>query len=265
VALFEFELFPVESIAPWGEPERPQLSWFALSLGSLRIPLGQDVLLEYTPEIRARWGGIPPYPDHQLAELARDVLGSVASGRAPLPSLFGRLVRDPELLHRVSDATFRAEKDPLQGQLAHPASRWLGERSPWLGYLTACPRFSFFRVDADVHIVWDNRDRLVEGIPVWTATRGVFVMPEPAFVAECRSFADRLLGGMKTRLERIEAGQARVHCPVDMAALREQHRIWEAELEAYLAEGHQPDVDWSTAEAALRAIATGAGFALPGA
>ena len=42
--LFEFELTPVECVAPWGEPLAQSLSWFALTDGAFRMPVGTDVL-----------------------------------------------------------------------------------------------------------------------------------------------------------------------------------------------------------------------------
>jgi hypothetical protein len=229
MALFEFDLFPVESIQPWGESGEQKLHWFALTLGTFRISAGEDVLLRYTPEIRAHWGMEKQDADYQLASFARDVLGSVAAGTAPLPALFQHIASDPDLRTWLGRATM--DKD-LDRDLAYRASRWIGERSPWFGYLVACPDFSFLRVANEVHIEWDNTHAVVDGIHVWAARRGTHVMRVDAFLAECRSFADRLLTSMDARISSIEAGDAHPQVVVDTIALREQHRSWQTELAA---------------------------------
>jgi hypothetical protein len=46
------------------------------------MPVGEDFLFRYTPEVLAHWGIDPESrdADYQVAAFARDVLGSVAAG-----------------------------------------------------------------------------------------------------------------------------------------------------------------------------------------
>lgn len=259
--LFEFELARVEDITPWGEPGNRSLSWFALTDGTFRIAAGEQILFRYTPEVLAHWGMQQQDADYQIAAFARDMLGAVAAALTPLPALFERLVADWELLSRLQ-ATSSQESSDVSAEDDYTAWSWLGERSPWTSYLNATPQLCFVRVGDEVHVRWDNRQWLVDGIPVWTAQHGVLAMPANEFLGECRSFADRLLDGMQSRINDIEANRARPQVPVDVFALREQQETWREEFETYFAP-YKPDIPWGDAERAVRRIAQGLDLRLP--
>jgi hypothetical protein len=275
MALFEFDLCPVEDLTPWGEPGRQSLSWFALTYGIFRVVVGEQILFRYTPDLLSRWreqardAGCEdtgrPDADYQIAAFARDILGSVAAGVAPLPHLVESLAADWELLTQLERQPRESgEEDSEDADDRHYAAwRWLGERSPWTSYLVAQPRLSFVRIGDEVRIHWDNRDRVIEGIPVWTAQHGVHALPVEVFLSECRSFADRLLDEMDGRISRIEAGAARPQVGVDIPSLREQQDSWRKELMSCF-NASNPDIAWERTETALRAIATSRGIELPG-
>jgi hypothetical protein len=155
-----------------------------------------------------------------------------------------RIQREAE----TSDASKEAE------DLAYAAWRWLGERSPWASYLVASPNFQFVRVGEELRIHWDNRGRVVDGRPVWSAQVGVHVMSVDAFVDESRDFSHRLLVEMDGRIGAIEAGAVRAQTVLNPGALREQHETWRAEFESYFRE-YTPDIAWREAESALQVIA----------
>jgi hypothetical protein len=265
MALFEFELSPVERIAPWEKPPAQHLSWFALTDGAFHMPVGSDVLFRYSPAILAHWHVDEASRDatYQVAAFARDALGSAAAGAAPLPRFFEDIICDAALLRRLR----RLSMEVLQASRQHKerdyvAWRWWGERAPWMGYLVAHPRFAFLRVGDDVHVAWDNSDAVVDGVSVWTAGFGEFVLSVKDFLGECRSFSNRLLARMEERIASIAAGEARPIVAVDVKALREQHGTWTRELGEY-GNTYTPDIDWSRAEAALREIACEGGIGLP--
>lgn len=257
MALFEFERWPVERIAPWGEPGSQTLSWFALSYGNFRVRVGSEILFRYSPELLSRWGGDEPYADYQVAAFARDILGSAAAGAARLP-------QGIECFAAQWDAVVAVLSAGCTDKCRRYASeRWVGERSPSMSYLVACPSFSFVRVGDDVFIHWDNRACTVDGFQVWTATKGAYSMPVAAFRAECRNFADRLLGAMTARIADIEAGRAVPQVAVDVAALREQDETWRKEFESTLAATYEPEIPWEEVEDAMASIARERGIVLP--
>jgi len=254
MALFEFELARVEDIVPWDTSDGPSLSWFALTDGRFRMPAGDQVLFEYSEEIVAHWGTSVRIADYQIAAFVREMLGSVAAGTARLPERIERLAWDWDRLTELQRESDAVDDSDEASDLAYAAWRWLGERSPWAMYLVAEPNFHFVRVGEEVRIHWDNRERKVEGIPVWTAQVGVHVLPVESFVEECRDFASRLLSDMDSRITAIEAGNAKAQTVVDVQSLREQHETWRAEFASYFKE-YQPDIPWEEAERALQLIA----------
>lgn len=261
MSLFHFELKTVEDIEPWGPPEEPSLSWFALTDGTFRINAGDQKLLEYSPEILAHWKTSTADADYQVAALAREVLGSFGHAIRPLPDTVELLVRNWALLEKL-DEQCRDEPDN-EGDQSYAAWRWLAERTPWMSYFAATPRISYLRVGDAVEIHWDNTKLLLDGIRVWTASRGTYALPVRDFVGECESFADRLLTAMKGRLVEIEAAKSVPRAPVNVASLWAQHELWKREFEQYLHDEPEPDISWPETQAALRSVAARVGIVLP--
>ena len=114
--------------------------------------------------------------DYQIAAFAREMLGSVAAGAARLPERVERLAGHWDRLSELQRESGSIDDSDDAGELAYAAWGWLGERSPRTSYLVANPNFQFVRVGDELRIHWDNRDRLVDGRPVWTAHVGVYAM-----------------------------------------------------------------------------------------
>lgn len=258
MALFEFELARVEDIVPWDTPGGPSLSWFALTDGLFRMPVGNQVLFEYSDEIMAHWGTNARLANYQIAAFAREMLGSIAAAASPLPRRLEQLAADWDRLSELQRAA-RTDDSEEADDLAYSAWRWLGERSPWTSYLVANPNLQFVRVGDEVRIHWDNRDRVVAGRPVWTAQVGVYAMPVESFVLGCRDFAQRLLVEMGARITAIGSGAAQAKAVVSLHSLREQQEAWASEFESYF-DAYEPDIAWDEAERALQLIAEKAGL-----
>ena len=257
MALFQFELAPVEEIVPWGEPGNLSLSWFALTDGRFTISAGDQTLFEYKDEVVSDLSVRDPRADYQVAAFARDVLGAVSAAVAPLPPLFEALVRDESSLRLLRE-------HEQAGDTSYAAFRWLGERSPWMSYLVANPRFWFARVRDEVWTQWDNVGLEMDGVQPWTATRGVFRLPLNRFVSECEEFAESLLSAMDRRIAQIETREARPQVDVDVASLRQQHGEWKTEFGSYFRQ-YEPDISWPEAEVAVRKLAGELGVELPSA
>jgi hypothetical protein len=259
MSLFQFELANVEDITPWGESPNLNLSWFALTDGTFRLNVGDQVLFQYTDQITQHLCGQTRDASYQIASLARDMLGSFASGISPLPPVVEALASDWNVLDNLRQAS----REQIEADdVSYAAWRWLGERSPWTSYFVAHPQIHFVRIRDDVHIHWDNRDRFIDSIPVWTAQKGTHVLNAHAFEHECRDFADRLLENMSRRIALIECGRAKPQVSINIEGLRTQHETWCNEFQGYFAPA-LPDIPWSDTVAALQAIAKQTGMALP--
>jgi hypothetical protein len=265
---FRFELAAIDSIAPWGEPTNPSLSWFALTWGDFWIDLGHDELFRYAPAALATWGLTNPYPDYQVAAFVRDIQSCVAPAITPLPVEIERLAADVYGLAERQSSTRRAA-DAMgtdeASDLYYAAWRWLGERSPCTAYLVQYPRFHFVRIGDEIQIGYDNRGCLIDGIPMWAAQIGAYRTSVDSFTAAVTEVSTALLDAMAERIDDIDRGRAVPQAPLEVASLREQHATWDRELsdkfsvtwELELSNKfgpRQPDVSWDATIAALTAL-----------
>jgi hypothetical protein len=268
MAPFRFELAAIESIAPWGEPSNPNLSWFALTLGDFWIDLGRDELFRYAPCALAAWGVTKPYAEYQIAAFLRDIRSCVAPALAPLPIEIERLAADVYGLAELKSSTRRAA-DAMGAEegsdLYYAAWRWLGERSPCMAYLVQYPRFHFVRIGDEIEIGYDNRGCLIDGVPVWTAQIGAYRISVEAFAAAVTEVSTALLDAMAERIDDLDRGRAMPQAPIEVASLREQHATWDCELSDKFGVTwelepsdkfgpRQPDVSWDETLAALTAL-----------
>jgi hypothetical protein len=258
MALFEFELRNPVEITPWRSEEGPSLSWFALTDGWFRMPVGNQVLFEYSEGLRRHLQLSDPRADYQIAALARDMLGCVSSARTLLPPRIERLAADWDAMRRFEVACFALPETDDPDNLAYNAWRWLGERSPWTSYLVANPQVSFVRIGNEVRIYWDNRSQQIEGTTAWSAATGMHAIPVEVFSEECRLFSERLLAQMTLRIDSLEAGALRAQTPVDCPSLRRQHEEWAAEFAGYF-RPREPDLTWAETERALAILAVRVG------
>ncbi len=254
--LFQFEFKSVEEIVPWGSGEERSLSLFALTDGFFRMPVGEQVLFRYRDEILAHLGIAESDADYFIAAFARDILGALDAGLAPLSPRMEELALNRQKLAVLEKAGKNEEFE--DEDTTYTAWRWLGERSPWTSYLSEQPNFSFIRLKDNVHIRWDNRDKTIDGITVWSADYGELIMPAGEFSAECNSFKDRLLDAMGNRIEAIENGSAVPQIPVDIDSLRQQLVNWQTEFESY--SSYKPDFAWDEVEQAIAIIAAKVGI-----
>lgn len=254
MSVFRFELAAVEEITPWGLPNDPSLSWFALTLGDFWIELGDATLFQYTPEALAMWPKHPtPYADYQIASCVRDLRSCLEPALEPLPTELAAIAADVGALSELRTRTraTAALIDPDDNaDLHYTAWRWLGERSPWMGYFVEPPRFQFVRLGNEIQIGYDNRECRLDGVPLWTAQLGSHRLSIDAFIAALNDISTSLLAAMAARIDDLAAGRAAPQTPVDIASLREQHTTWQNELTAPIAP-REPDVPWSDTLAAL--------------
>jgi hypothetical protein len=106
MALFGFGVWPVEAIDPWGTRDRPFLDGFALSYGWYRMPVGDQVLFEYTDEVQAHWNARMPNAEYQVAAFHDAILEVVPAAIGRLPAPIERLATDWELLRALEADLF---------------------------------------------------------------------------------------------------------------------------------------------------------------
>lgn len=270
VVRFEFELAPVEAILPWDPSGERSLSWFMLTDGRFLIPVGEQVLFEYSEEILRRWGRPFDQPaldprflraaNYNVAAFVEMILQLVGAASARLPEKLERLVSRWDLLCQLAELPADVESDKLFKQWA-AAWSWLGERRATTGFLAASPTLHMARVGEEVRVHWDSRDRVEDGTGIWTATCGVTALPVEEFLDACRQLSARFLEQMSRRAALIARGEVPVLGVVDPTALWADHDAWTRKFASYFAD-YRPEVPLEEAERALAVVAASHGFEL---
>lgn len=80
-----------------------------------------------------------------------------------------------------------------------------GKQSLDTAYLQAGAEIAFWSDGTDVHIQWDNRSLMLEGLPVWDAQFGEHRMPMAEFIHELRAFDARFIRRMQDRMALVPA------------------------------------------------------------
>jgi hypothetical protein len=184
---------PVDQVAPWTGPRGPSLGWHALTLGWYHLRLREaEIFRCLDPQ-----PGQPPYDDYQVAWLWESLLETLPQLLAPIGAPVSQRsgVQWRELFVAVdADAGRVAHQDmpaDLQALRSFCISRTL---DTW--YLTHPPRVHFLRNGEDtMAVTW------TQGPPYWQPSTGVLELPVAEFLAEVRSFTDRLLAAMAPRIE----------------------------------------------------------------
>jgi hypothetical protein len=199
--LFEFRLTPVDRVEPWEAEAGPNLHWFGLTEGTYWLDIGGRELYRYTEAILRRWGGDQPHVDYQVSRLYEDVTEIAPFVLEPVPGVLGE--RLDVVRQRIVALWQTAKRDDTDASRdrACAARLWLGNRTLSAGHLRHGPRIEFVRVGDVVHVHCDNRDRVDDGVPMWDVGLLDATLPIDAFLAELRSFHDRLMTDMAQRIE----------------------------------------------------------------
>ncbi len=249
--LFEFELRPLREIQPWGGPEAPSLHWFGLTDGLYWIQAGEHTLFEYAVRVQEILG-VSRFCDYQVARLYEDVLDVVPYALEPVPKELRRYISVDEATER--DHYWKewcaSEKST---DLIDDAGPWMGRRTLDCTHLSPSTHIVFWSDDDTVHIEWDNRGKLLEGNPAWSEQLGRWNLPREHFMNEVRSFHDRLMEQMSSRVEEVAAGALAERAYVDLPGLRREHHVRSQAILRNLG-APAPPTDWEPIIAAIRAL-----------
>jgi hypothetical protein len=254
--LFNFELTPLDHLRPWGRPGQHQLHWFGLTDGQYWIQAGPSTLLEYSELARTR--GAPRYCSYQVVRLYEDLMDLLPSVVEPVPaSLAPYLSGD----HSIAwETTFRAWREIPPAQLneqqfrdvADAASTWIGKRTLDTSYLSPSAKIRLWFDGQLVHLAWDNRLKIFQGTPAWSALSGCFQMTLEDFISEVVSFHTRLMEQMSERVIHVLAGALPDSVHIDLPELRHEHQY-----RSHNDVRHRTvptNTDWSLVRAALAKI-----------
>jgi hypothetical protein len=254
--LINFTLAPIAEIVPWGEPGSYRLHWFGLTYGEFWIQAGEAALFEYSEH--ARKAGVNRYCDYQVVRLHEDLMEMLPYILEPVPEPLAPYIsgESAEAWRNVYAAWCDTDDDVTDpdylGELGDAAVAWSGKRHLDSAYLSPSANIAIWSDREHVHIEWDNRDRLFEGNPAWSAFVGSYSMPRDQFLSEMKSFHDRLMEQMAARVDQVMAGHLPSEIEIDVPSLvREQGQRTRSFDEALRV---VPGTDWQRAETAIREI-----------
>ena len=235
--IFDFKLRPIREIQPWGRAPNLTLPWFGLSDGFYRLDVDGDYLLNYAPatvaaharEYPAVYPG--PYAEYQVVRLWEDVYGMLYDVLQPLPKeLQDFLEKDYAEQQLWRDKAYAWLKNlPIDhpdrersDTLYEAATFWHNDRRLDTAYLNPGARIWMWSTKKFVTIAWDNRAIARDGIPVWSAGRGVYRLPRDDFFDEVRSFDRRFIAAVKERVDEVCATWDRHEIVINMEVLRRE-------------------------------------------
>lgn len=270
--LFEFELFHPSKIRPWLgiDGNDPHLDYGHLSQASLCFNVGGQKLFEYSPAILAHWNKLaaldglafektPPFADQMMWRVHLDLTDGLNRFLEPIPDdlhwwmmpqhnahgdRWGTLCSQAWDKTAVIDCSLLADKicDAFAGRLLN-----------W-DCLVQEPRIRIWSNETEVFVNWDNRDRLVDGIPVWTASLGIQAYKRDDFLAEVQDFRDRYFNAMTRQLALVRAGALKPNIRTDVDF--DEKRLLEDRaipLSQYVkTQTYNNPTDWETVRVALK-------------
>lgn len=254
--LFDFELVPLEGYAPAAHPANPELSWYGLTQGEYWITVGNSTLLEYSEA--AQTAGAPRYCRYPVARLHEDILTMLPWILEPVPdALVQYLAGDDatawwKAYESWVDRGLRTGPDPWLQRIDDDAHALRYGRVLDTSYLAPLTGITMWSDDENVHLAWDNRAGMLNGVRAWTAVHGEFHMPRREFLAEIQSFNNRLIEQMSGRIEQVRCGMLPPEIAIDLRALASEQDVRSDVLHEALS--LKVRTDWAAVERAISDI-----------
>lgn len=263
---FEFRLRPLADVRGVSDP--PYLSWFWLTEGWFWIQAGNVKLFRYTDAALRYWETeyplarpTPlPYEDYPVVRYWEDLLQMLPAVLDPVPDDLCERIADPALWEawqeKVDWWQDAYEDDPDDGEekaweIKDAALRWWWDRSWGAAHLARPPRVWLWTQNETVHVRWNNRDILVNHLPVWEADEGEITLPKKEFVAAVQSFNDRFIAAMHERVQEIQAAWSHPDVFVDVPVLVREHKIRADTLDFARIPAPDYEEEWETVRDAL--------------
>jgi len=254
--LINFTLVPIEKIRPWGRPGNYRLHWFGLTDGEYWIKAGEAALFEYSDH--ARTAGASRYCDYQVVRLFEDLTEMLPYILEPVPEplvqyMWGETAKAWQKTYSAwCDKNYEVLERSQFNEIMDTAVMWTGKR--WLdsAYLSPSANIAIWSDEEHVHIEWDNRDRLFDGKPAWSAILGSYQMARNKFVEEVRSFHLRLMEQMAARVQQVQEGALSPEIEIDLPGLVKEHEQRSRTLDTAL--NLCPQTHWKEIEKAIREI-----------
>lgn len=254
--LFNFTLVPVDEVQPWGYPGSLSLSWFALTDGQYWIETGKSTLFEYSEQAQA--AGAPRYCSYQVVRLYEDLMKMLPYILEPVPSqLVQYITGDSGIAWYEAYATWCDLNDGHYApdrfwEIIDASTAWMENRTLDSAYLSPSANIVIWSDSANVYFEWDNRTRVFNDLPAWSALRGKYQLARDECMAEIQSFHLRLMEQMSKRVEWALSGAFPAEINIDLPSLAREHEQRCRTLEMALSSSAL--TDWQKAERSINEI-----------
>lgn len=248
--LFQFQLRPLHQVDPWHDG---QLHWWGLSEGWYWIQAGQHRLFEYSPSAASSSPELSCC-DYQVARFYEDVLTLAPYALEVVPeALQPSIMLNPStetISHgaKWSPAVPDDASDDDIDQLVL-AQSWISNRVLDCSYLSPGMRVTMWSDANDVHLQWDHRDKLINGIPAWSAVYGRWRVSRSDFELAVLDFHARFMAQMAERINQLEAPGVSGHAALDVSSLWQEQQTRSQCIRRHIAAPSKP-TDWSAFMAA---------------
>jgi hypothetical protein len=255
--LINFQLTPLTDVVPWGAPNKLSLSWFGLTDGEYWISVGEESLFEYSEH--ARSAGAHRYCDYQVVRLLEDILDMLPTIMEPVPpTLVQYLSGDTGRAWQSTRSSWTSEQFDVMDEeeywrLSSLADALSYNRFLDSGYLSPSATILMWSDEENVHIEWDNSEKIFDGELAWSALKGHSQMPREDFVREIESFHFRLIEQMSSRVNQVVAGALSPEIRIDFPGLIAEHEQRRKAFEQALS--NKMITQWDEVERAVMVIA----------
>lgn len=239
--MFDFSLYAIDDIEPWGAPPDQTLSWYGLTMGTYSVRLKTAEILRYSPDAvdAARKAHPNEYPgplvDYQVARLHEDLLAVLADVLHPVPEDIAQILSRATAVgikRRARELWEESDDSSAVGLKAIDSA--LDARQLDTGYLSPNPLILVWRHADVVHVEWDGENQTLLGTTAWASPSGHVDMPVADFESNVAAFHRKLTQQMSTRIDEIRQRWARPEVRVDLDELSRSQLIAEDRLQASL-------------------------------
>ena len=273
--LFNFHFFPFPELVTEtlllreSTEEDRQIRWYDLTDGWYWIDVGKTHLFRYTTQaaeqIRSSRFAHGLYVDYYVARLWTDVLDLLPAILEPLPiPLIQRLsslsdwnnwINARDTWNTARPEATDEKRIEEETELYRTAADWWYERALDTGYLISRPLIWFWSDGVRIHIGWDNRDCLLNGVPIWEAQIGQISLPIADFLADVTAFNHQFITTMAKRVAAAQDYWTDPHFAQDLVSLQQGH-IQQATLleKTFYEVRHKIPTDWTSVLSSIASI-----------
>lgn len=258
--LFNFNLTPLKDVQPWGQQGEKHLSWFGLTDGEYWVQVGDKTLFEYSEDACRHFHcGSRRYCDYQVVRLYEDLMAIAPYVLEVVPDkLIPYILReDCRDWQTLSGRLLETKEDDAAiddyWEVIEAAFRWVENRRLDTLYLSPSANIYFWSDATHVHFEWDNREKLVNGVPAWTALYGTYCLSREEFIAEVKSFHTRLMEQMGDRVKQVLAGALSPDIAIDLDWLQREQKERSRSIDGVFL-GPSTATDWQAVQSAINEI-----------